>query len=300
LHVGHARSFVLAWLSIRARGGRVLLRVEDLDADRVKPGSREACVTDLEWLGLDWDGAVALQSERTGPMQAAVERLLAAGAAYACVCTRREIESSLSAPHSGGELRYAGTCRGEYASVADAEQRAGRAAGVRLAVAPGAVAVEDALHGRIAFEPHAEVGDFLLRRRDGAFAYQLAVVVDDAEQGVTEVLRGDDLLPSSARQALLQDALGLPRPTWVHVPLVVDDAGRRLAKRAGDLALAELRAAGVDPRALLAWIARSAGLDAGERATVAELVPCFDLAALPRGSVRFGARELERLRASRA
>lgn len=299
LHLGHARTFLLAWWSVRSRGGRILLRIEDLDAGRVKPGMSDALLRDLEWLGLDWDGAPLLQSSDTRAMAAAVDTLLSRGLAYPCVCSRRDIQSALSAPQgSSSERRYPGTCRGRVASVADAERTSGVRAGVRFSVPPGAVTILDALRGPHSADVARDTGDFLIARRDGAYAYQLAVVVDDARCGVTEVLRGDDLLPSTPRQWLLQNALGLPHPTWIHVPLVHDEHGERLAKRSDSLSLAALRDQGIDPRAVIAWIARSAGLDAPEPLTAVEALPRFDLARLPQQPVRFGPSERANLATS--
>lgn len=299
LHVGHARTFLLAWWHARARGGRVLLRLEDLDRARVKPGMQAECLRDLEWLGLDWDGAPLVQSADTAALAAALARLVAAGAAYACDCSRQDLARAPSAPHaSDGELRYPGTCRARVA-------RPGGAPGpqaLRLRVPEGEIELEDGVLGRFRCDVQAEVGDFLLARRDGVFAYQLAVVVDDARTGVNEVLRGADLLPSAARQWHLQRALGLSHPRWFHVPLVHDEHGQRLAKRRGDeLALAGLRARGVDPRALVAWVARSAGLELApdERLTAREATALFELARLPRTPARFGPEELARLQRAR-
>jgi glutamyl-tRNA synthetase len=295
LHIGHARSFLLAWWSIRSRGGRVVLRIDDLDGERVKPGMADGCRSDLEWLGLDWDGEPLVQSTDLAPYDEAIERLLADGRAYPCVCSRREVREALSAPHEGAEARYAGTCRGRWATPEEAESATGRTAGIRFVVEDRVLELEDAHHGSFRSHPFAECGDLLIGRRDGAPAYQLSVVVDDARQGVTEVLRGDDLLASCGRQALLQEALGLPRPRWVHVPLVVNDEGVRLAKRSGGLTLASLRESGVDPRALVAWVARSAGMEAGQRVSPAELTDCFALERVPPEPVRFGAAELAAL-----
>jgi glutamyl-tRNA synthetase len=297
LHVGHARTFLIAWWHARARGGRVVLRLEDLDQGRVKPGMREECLRDLEWLGLDWDGAPRVQSADTAPFTAALARLQAEGAAYACACSRKDIERALSAPHAGeGELRYPGTCRAR-----PREPEGGAALALRLRVPEGEIELEDGVVGRFRCDVQREVGDFLLARRDGFFAYQLAVVVDDAASGVNEVVRGDDLLASAARQWHVQVALGLPHPRWFHVPLVLDEHGARLAKRRGDLALASLRERGVDPRALVAWVARSAGivLAPDERASARELVARFDLARMPRAPACFGVAELARLESAR-
>jgi glutamyl-tRNA synthetase len=299
LHLGHARSFLLAWWHARSRDGRVVLRIEDLDRQRSKPELVETCLADLDWLGLDWDGQPLFQARDTSALERAAEKLLERGAAYPCVCTRAEIAVA-SAPHAGeGEVRYPGRCRGRWRSLEEAERASGRAAGLRVIVPAGAVALDDGCAGRVAFDVAAEVGDLLVRRRDGAWAYQLAVVVDDARQGVDEVLRGDDLLPSAARQWHLQRLLELPHPRWFHVPLVVHPSGERLAKRRGDLALAELRAAGVDPRAIVSWAARSAGQDTAERASAAELVATFRIERLSRTPVVLAEAELERLRRSR-
>ena len=288
LHLGHARSFLLAWWSARARGGRVLLRIEDLDQERAREEWRAAIVEDLTWLGLDWDGPVEVQSEHLEGIGPAVDRLVTTGRAYPCVCTRREVREAASAPHDetldSGEPAYPGTCRGRFDSLAQAEAVSGRRAALRFAVggADGTgddgttVPFEDSLHGPQAVDLARHASDFVILRKGGLPAYQLAVVEADARSGVTEVLRGDDLLVSTARQLLLQRALGLPHPRWLHVPLVVDAAGERLAKRRGGLSLAELRQAGLQPEQLCAWAARSAGLDAPEPATAAELLAAWD------------------------
>jgi glutamyl-tRNA synthetase len=276
-----------------------LLRIEDLDRERNRPGAAEAALADLAWLGIDWDGPVVRQADDTRALAEACERLERERLAYACVCTRGEV--ALSAPHgSAGESRYPGTCAGRFASSAEARARAGREVALRLAVRPGTVGFSDALHGAQEFDVAAEVGDFPIRRRDGAFAYQLAVAVDDARMGVTEVVRGADLLPSTARQILVQEALGLARPRWLHVPLVLGEDGQRLAKRHGALALEALRAAGVDPRAAVGWAARSLGLPAPERASAAEIVGAFALERLRREPCRLDAAALAALYAARA
>ncbi|QDU67488.1 tRNA glutamyl-Q(34) synthetase GluQRS [Engelhardtia mirabilis] len=288
LHLGHARSFLAAWWSARTQGGSIHLRIEDLDGDRCRPEFADAARRDLEWLGLDWDDEL-LQSTDLTPYQQAVERLFASGDAYPCVCSRTDIRSALSAPHAtGGELRYPGTCRGRYASVAEAEAESGQPAGVRLLVPDGSFAIHDALAGEFRAEPAQECGDFLLVRRDGAIAYQLAVVVDDGRQGVTEVVRGDDLLPSAVRQSILQQRLGLREPRWMHLPLVVDAAGRRLAKRDGDPSLAELREQGVAATDLIAWLAQTCGMgERGARHSARDWLDRWDPARLGREPVVF-------------
>jgi glutamyl-tRNA synthetase len=280
LHVGHARTFLLAWWSVRARGGRIVLRIEDLDRARSRPELAAACLADLEWLGLDWDEGPLYQSADLARYERACAELLERGAAYPCVCSRAEIALA-SAPHAGDdEPRYPGTCRGRWRSAQAAESATGRPAGLRLAIPAEPLSVRDEIHGERTFDVQAEVGDLLLRRRDGVFSYQLAVVVDDAQSGITEVLRGDDLLPSAARQAWIQRHLAFPHPTWIHVPLVVHPGGVRLAKRNSDLSLAALRASGADPRRIIAWAARSIGL-ALEPCTARELLPAFTRASIP-------------------
>jgi glutamyl-tRNA synthetase len=300
LHLGHARTFLLAWWSIRSRGGTILMRMEDLDVPRVRPGMADAALRDLEWLGLDWDGAVELQSDGMPRLAVAVDELVSRGLAYPCTCTRADVRAAQSAPQAGElELRYPGTCRGRYASLEAAERASGRDAGFRFRVPEGAIEIRDTFAASVSCDVQAAIGDFPVARRDKTPAYQLAVVVDDAHQGVTEVLRGDDLLPSTARQWHLQRALDLPHPTWIHVPLVVDAAGRRLAKRADDLSLDELRRRGTDPRAIVAWAARSAGMPAPERATARDLIGAFSLAHLPRDPVRLDPGALEALAEAR-
>jgi glutamyl-tRNA synthetase len=294
LHLGHARSFLLAWWHARARGGRVLLRMEDLDEERSRQEHAEGVLRDLEWLGLDWDGPVARQSERAALYAAALARLEGYGLVYPCVCTRREIAAAQSAPHEA-EAPYPGTCRGRYASLAAAEADSGRAAALRFRAPRGARPLHDLLAGTFEEDVAEAVGDFPVTRRGGGAAYQLAVVVDDDEQGVTEVLRGDDLLSSTARQAALLDALGLPHPSWSHVPLVQDAYGRRLAKRADDLSLQELRARGADPRAVVGWAATSAHQPGPARGAPAEYLADFDLLRVAREPVRLSAEVLEAL-----
>lgn len=299
LHLGHARSFLLAWWHARRQDGRILLRVEDLDGARARPDMVEAAVRDLRWLGLDWDGEPLLQSRGVGRITNALDELVEKGLAYACICSRSDVRSAQSAPQAGDqEPRYPGNCRDRFAS-AMAARETGRPVGLRFRVSEGAIEFHDGIHGSVRCDVSRQVGDFLIGRRDGAPAYQLAVVVDDADQGITEVMRGDDLLASTARQWLLQAALGLPHPAWFHLPLVVDHAGRRLAKRADDLSLAELAAGGTDPRAIVAWAARSAGMQVPERVSAGEAICAFDLRKLPREVVRLDAATVQTLRAAR-
>lgn len=289
LHLGHARTFLVAWWSARAQGGEIVMRIEDLDQGRATPEFVDAALRDLEWLGIDWDGAPYTQSDGFERLRAAIDGLVEAGLAYPCTCTRGDLKAAQSAPQLGElEPRYPGTCRDRYASVAEAKRASGRDPGIRFRVPEGRETFDDVLCGPQSFDVQASVGDFLIARRDGAPAYQLAVVVDDAWQRVNEVVRGDDLLASTARQAALQRALGLPHPRWAHVGLVVDAGGRRLAKRERDLGLSELRARGVDPRRIVAWAARSLGLEVGELASAPELVGEFALGDVSRGPFALG------------
>lgn len=285
LHLGNARTFLLAWLSIRARGGTLRLRIEDIDGPRVKPDADRLLLEDLNWLGLDWDGPVWRQSERLGHYDSAIRQLLTAGLAYPCVCTRKEIEEAASAPHEptlDGAI-YPGTCRGRYSSLAAARAATGRDPAVRMRVEVENVPFLDGFQG----PQHGTIrGDFVIAKRDGGPAYQLAVVVDDAAEGIDEVLRGDDLLPSTPRQLLLYQALSLSAPDFCHIPLVVGPDGLRLAKRHGDTSLRRFRAAGVSPGLMVGYLAALSGLvPPGTECRPVDLLTTFDLARVPRFKV---------------
>lgn len=240
----------------------MLLRLEDLDAARTQPEFVAQTLHDLRWLGLDWDEPVLHQSTRVAAIREAAFELAARGLAYPCVCSRGEILSVVGAPHAGSdEPHYPGTCRGRWTSVEQAQRETGKPAGLRFRVSSGPVHFRDAVHGACTYDLCDGPGDFLILRRDGTPAYQLAVVVDDAFQHITEVVRGDDLLSSTPRQLALIRALGFSEPSYTHLPLVLDATGRRLAKRERSLSLRALREAGVDPRSIIRWIARGAGLD---------------------------------------
>jgi glutamyl-tRNA synthetase len=296
LHLGHARSFLLAYWSVRQRHGRLLLRLEDLDTERSTQRYVDATLRDLEWLGLDWDGPPRRQSLDLAPIREVARLLVERGCAYPCVCTRADLRAAVNAPQEGSsELRYSGRCRSGIAEPNTAEAAAGLGAALRYRVPDGPVAVNDSFVGQRVFDVAEECGDFLILRRDQVPSYQLAVVVDDAAAGVTEVVRGDDLLPSAARQQLLQRDLSYRTPQWLHVPLVVDRAGRRFAKRTDDLSLDSLRAKGVDPRAIVGWAARNSGWPEVERATAAELVATFDWGRVPHARVVFDTSNLSDL-----
>jgi len=292
LHLGNARSFLLAWLDLRSRGGELLLRIEDLDGPRVRAGAEAQALEDLRWLGLDWDGEPVRQSERAREYENALQQLATAGLAYPCTCTRRDVELAASAPHAGEEGPiYPGTCFGRWRDAAEAEAATGRAPCWRFCVpAPGtpeaSVAFEDRLRGGVACDAGDELGDFVIHKRDGQAAYQLAVVVDDAAQAVNEVVRGDDLLPSTARQLLLFRALGLQAPRYAHLPLVVGEDGRRLAKRHGDTSLRSFREQGVRPEVVVGWLAAVSGLQPlATPARPADFVNDFSLSRVPLSAV---------------
>jgi glutamyl-tRNA synthetase len=274
LHLGNLRTALLAWLYARAQGAPFLLRVEDLDEGRVRPRFEAEQLADLAAIGLDWDGEVVRQSERLDRYAAALEALDAAGALYPCWCTRAEIREAASAPHGDlPEGHYPGTCRRLTARERAEREASGRPPALRVDAGAARVRFADRLHG----EQEGVVDDFVVRRNDGAYAYNLAVVVDDGAQGVGEVVRGDDLLDTTPRQLWLAERLGLPRPAHAHVPLVLGPDGARLAKRHGAVTLADRVALGETSGDVRGRLAASVGLaEAGERPSPEELVARFD------------------------
>lgn len=310
LHLGNAWAFLLAWLSARSKGGRVLLRMEDLDPQRSRPAFAAVIVEDLRWLGLDWDAGPdngeAAPSPRECPMvqsrrghiyAEAIARLEAAGLTYPCFCSRKELRQLASAPHAGEEGPGApDPCRSLMAPERERLFAAGRHAALRLMSPDETVRFTDVLQGPQAFSPEAFGGDFALRRSDGVVAYQLAVAVDDGLMGVTEVVRGRDLLPSTPRQLLVMRFLGLTPPTYAHIPLLLDAEGERLAKRHASLSLAALRAAGTRPEEVVGYLGRLAGINPGwQPVRPRELVGRFSPAALPRGDLRVMEEDVARL-----
>ena len=271
LHVGNLRTAILAWLFARSTGRDFLLRVEDLD--RARAGAEAEQLRDLAAIGVTWDGAVVRQTDRGDVYAEAISRLAAADLTYECFCTRREIQEAASAPHAP-QGAYPGTCR----DLGRAElefKRSTRPAALRLRSAVTEFAVRDVLHGGFT----GVVDDFVLRRNDGVAAYNLAVVVDDAAQGIDQVVRGDDLLPSTPRQAYLASLLGLQVPEYAHVPLVVNSDGVRLAKRDGAVTLGDLALRGQSPAGVRDLLLASVGLPGG---TLEQALAAFDPAALPR------------------
>lgn len=310
-HLGNARTYLLAWLAARSAGGRVVLRIEDIDSPRVKGWATAQAITDLRWLGLDWDEgpdvggphAPYIQSEREERYQAALQRLVQQGLAYPCTCTRKDIEAAASAPHEAPPP----TAATDPAAWLDGPIYPRRCAGWqpgdplpaagtycwRFRVPDRAVRINDGLCGSVCVNPAAQLGDFPLTRKNGQAAYQLAVVVDDAAMNITEVVRGEDLLPSVFRQLPLIAALDLSQPTYVHVPLVTGLDGRRLAKRHGDTRLEHYRAAGIGPQQIVGWALHSLGvIDQPTPLRPAEALPEFRWSRVRRGATAIAAEKL--------
>lgn len=283
-HLGNARTYLLAWLSARSTGGHVVLRIEDIDSPRVKSWAVDQAIVDLRWLGLDWDEgpdvggthAPYLQTERIATYEHALKRLIESGLAYPCTCTRKDIESAASAPHESlaGPDPNPTTPSIDNSIYLDGPIYNGRCAGWkvgdplpiegtycwRFRSPDRCLKIVDQVYGELELNPYQSLGDFPLTRKNGQAAYQLAVVVDDFAMEVTEVVRGDDLIPSVFRQLPLIDALGFTRPHYFHVPLVVGTDGRRLAKRHGDTRLSQYRDSGIKPEAIIGWAAHSIGI----------------------------------------
>lgn len=280
MHLGNVFSVLMAWLDVRAAGGRIVMRVEDLDPRAQDPAVARHLMDDLRWLGLDWNEGPYWQSQRTDLYRRALAQLSDRGLTYPCFCTRSQLHAA-SAPHaSDGTYVYQGTCRGLSAAEV-AERSLTRAPATRLRVPDmddpaGTVRFEDLVWGAQEEVLARDCGDFLVRRSDGVFAYQLAVAIDDALMGVTHVVRGRDLLGSVARQSYLIGLLGYEAPTYAHVPLLVAPDGRRLSKRERDLDLGALRGEGVTPGRIVGRLAHAVGLAAaGEDIEPAQLVERF-------------------------
>ena len=292
LHVGSALAALGAWAHARGRGGRFVWRVEDLDGPRAVPGAAERQMADARWLGLDWDlgpGSAASgpyrQSERGAVYDAALRQLARAGRLFPCRVSRADLREAASAPH-GPLPPYPAALRPAALAPGWFDDPAARAdAALRFRVAPGVVAWDDGVLGPQRQDVAAEVGDVVLRRRDGVTAYQLAVVVDDLAMGVTEVVRGQDLVGSTARQIQIAEALGGPVPAYAHLPLAVGPGGEKLSKRDGSLTVRALREAGVSAPALVGWLARTLGQPVAGPVTPAKVAASFRLDRVPPGPV---------------
>lgn len=288
LHLGNARTFLVNWALARRRGWRIVLRIEDLDTPRNKPDAAEQAIDTLAWLGIDWDEGPIIQSADLAPHRAAMSSLARRGLVYPCDLSRSQIEAAASAPHQGDhhEVRFPPELRPEHAARDFDEPNRGW----RLVVTDREVRFNDEFAGAQSRNPSSDVGDFVVWTARGQPAYQLAVVVDDARQGVTHIVRGDDLLESAARQMLLYEALGLePLPAYCHLPLVIGRDGRRLAKRHGDTRITKYQEAGVPRERVIGLIASWCGMLADRRVMdAAEFRARLDLTKMPRSPAVFG------------
>jgi glutamyl-tRNA synthetase len=272
LHLGNARTALAAWLHTRAQGGEFVLRIEDLDSQRSKPKFIKANIEELRWLGLDWDEGPDvggkhgpyIQSQRHTVYQEALEHLQNNNYLFECYLSRKDLQDIASAPHESASHEkasvYSKKERKLNAQIKVQKQQEGKTPSLRFAVPDKAIALEDAVCGKHLFSALPEVGDFVVKRADGEWAYQLAVVVDDIAMKISEVVRGEDLLQSSAAQLLLYEALGANPPSFAHVPLLADETGLRMSKRKGSLTLSSIKAAGVKPERLVGLLAYSLGM----------------------------------------
>jgi glutamyl-tRNA synthetase len=287
MHMGNAFSALLAWLSVRKAGGEMVLRLEDLDPARCKPAFCAQIEEDFHWLGLDWDiggsqgGTRFYQSQRTGIYQDYLEQLRQKGLLYPCFCSRNELHAA-SAPHrSDGMLLYSGACRRLTPEQQQERGKLHRPA-IRVRVPEEVISFTDGVQGEATQNLAQDCGDFILRRSDGVFAYQLAVVVDDALMGVNQVVRGEDLLDSTPRQIWLQRQWGFPQPDYFHVPLLYGTDGHRLSKRQKDLDLGSIRSKGTSPEEVVGRLAHWAGLiDRPEPVKAADLIGEFSWDKIP-------------------
>lgn len=283
LHLGNVRTFMIAWLRARSQGGRVIYRTEDLDHPRDKPGAAHAAREDLRWLGFDWDEEF-VQSERTDFYREALERLKSKGLVYPCVCSRKDVMAAQSAPHVGEQLFYPGTCRNRFGTWAEASAVHPPCWRFRVQK-EDRIQFVDTFSGPYEMDVSSVLGDFPIARDEFGAGYTLAVVVDDQEMGVTEVVRADDLLPATPCQILLYRALGYDCPSFCHVPLVVGPDGRRLCKRHGDTRIASYRASGLSPESILGRLAQTCGWGDGSPLSLPEILPLFSLDTIPHESV---------------
>jgi len=279
-HVGNARTYLIAWLAARSQGARITLRIEDIDSPRVKPEAEAGIIEDLAWLGLDWDAGPIRQTDRLSEYEQQFESLKHREMVYPCTCTRSDIAAAASAPHAEHEgPAYPGTCaRSRVADAATLDRP--YCWRFRVTASP---AFDDLFRGPIAIDLLKDGGDFVVWKASRTPAYQWAVVVDDALMGITDVVRGDDLVPSTPRQLLLYQAMGWPPPRFAHVPLVVGPDRRRLAKRHGDTRLSTLRNKGMPAKQLIGHLAHSCGwIEYPEPISANELLPLFRWDSIPR------------------
>lgn len=296
LHIGNARSFLLAWLHVRSLGGEIVLRIEDLDTARAVHGAATEIVHDLNWLGLDWDNqleATYIQSNRFDRYRGALEELQSRDLVYPCYCSRRELREIASAPHGPSGPLYPGTCR-NLTPAERLEREVNKTPSWRFRVQPETIVeFDDLIAGTVRERIDRRSGDFIVARADGIFSYQLAVVIDDIDMGITHVLRGDDLLDSTPRQILLFNTFGATPPRYAHVPLILGPDGVRLAKRHGSISIAELRSAGHSPEQLIGWLAWSCGLlPHPEPIAAGELVAEFSLDRVDREVTRLASLDI--------
>ena len=298
LHLGNVRTFMIAWLRARSQGGKVIFRMEDLDHPKDKPGAAAQAVEDLKWLGFDWDEEY-VQSERKQIYREALEALRASGLVYPCVCSRRDVEAAQSAPHAGEQMFYPGACRGRFTTWREAQVFLDGSSDSRSSNVPRTpcwrfrvpenvvVAFDDAFAGHYEQDVSRTLGDFPLARDEFGAGYTLACTVDDLLMGVTEVVRGDDLLAATPAQILLARELskvvdGCRLPSYCHVPLVVGHDGKRLAKRHGDTRISTYREQGKSPEEILGFLAASCGwAEKGDRVSLCDLLTRFDLGTIP-------------------
>jgi glutamyl-tRNA synthetase len=285
LHLGNARTALAAWLHTRSGGGEFVLRIEDLDSQRSKPEFIKANIAELRWLGLDWDEgpdvggkyAPYLQSQRFELYQIALETLQYNGHLFECYLSRKDLQEVSSAPHEKMSL-YGERERKSNEQIKNQKQQEGKTPSLRFRVPDKTIRLEDSICGLQLFSALHEVGDFVVKRADGEWAYQLAVVVDDIAMNITEVMRGEDLLKSTVAQLLLYEALGATPPTFAHVPLLADETGSRMSKRKGSLTLTSLKESGVKPERLVGLLAFSLGLLAEpQEATPRDLLRRYSL-----------------------
>jgi len=290
LHLGNARTFLINYILAKQNNWDILLRIDDLDGPRIKRGADQNAIADLTWLGLQWTAGPIYQAARREIYNLYLRKLIEAGRVYPCICSRREVELAASAPHAeDGATVYPGTCRGRFSSIDQAQTLSGKPPALRFQVTGDPIEFDDKFAGKCRFDPVKTLGDFVIAKADGTPAYHLATVVDDALAGVTDVVRGDDLIDSTPRQMMIYRALGWEDkiPNYTHLPLVVGEEGRRLAKRHGDTRLEHYRSLGVTSERVLQLLMKWCGVhpqyESGD--AMKHLLHHFRLSNLPRGQV---------------